>query len=196
MKKSILLGVSALVIGMAATTAALAGPVNANVASVVTDSMNSLELDGNSIGNKSVAVNKTENINKSVNIGGAYTSSQSDVHTSVRTEATTDQELKAETSDVNFFLANNQAAGDGASGGTGGNGVGLSGPGGVGGAGGNGAGSNGALNLYTGGVVQEGGAYQNFAGIQTASYNTGLASTSQAATGVTANASISFGTHP
>lgn len=192
MKKSVLLGVSALVLGMAAGTAVLAGPVNSSVASLVNDSMNSVESNGNSIGNTSLAMNKTENINRSVNINGAYTST----HTDVRTEASTEQELKAETSDINFFLANNQAAGDGATGGTGGSGVGLGGLGGVGGAGGDGAGSTGALNLYTGGVVQQGAAYQNFAGIQTASYNTGLASTSQAATGVTANASISFGTNP
>jgi hypothetical protein len=39
----------------------------------------------------------------------------------------------------------------------------------------------------------DGAAFQNFAGIQTAANNTGLASNNQAATGVTANASIAFG---
>jgi hypothetical protein len=184
---------------------------NVNKPETNTDSGNRTETNTNS-GNRTEtetntdnsSISKVKNINDSINIG-SYSSTES------RTEnrATTDLELKGEVSDVTFNYNNNQAAGSAGSGGnaaTGGNGgnggsaaLGTGGVGGVGGVGGAGAGggagaaSSGALNVYTGNISMDGAAFQNFAGIQTAANNTGLASNNQAATGVTANASIAFG---
>ncbi len=181
--------------------------VNINKPVTVSDSGNTVATDsGNSseTNTKTVSVSEVKNVNDSINIG-SYASND----TRVENRATTDLELKGEVSDVTFNYNNNQAAGaggsggDAASGGTGGNGgsaaLGTGGVGGVGGVGGAGAGggagaaSSGALNVYTGNIGMDGAAFQNFAGIQTASNNTGLASNNQAATGVTANASIAFG---
>jgi hypothetical protein len=47
--------------------------------------------------------------------------------------------------------------------------------------------------VTTGDISASGGSYANFAGIQTASSNTGVGSINQAATAVSANANISFG---
>lgn len=47
--------------------------------------------------------------------------------------------------------------------------------------------------LRTGDIRQNGGSFAGFAGIQTVSNNTGLASIGQAATAVSANASVNFG---
>lgn len=47
--------------------------------------------------------------------------------------------------------------------------------------------------LRTGDINQNGGAFAGFAGIQTVSNNTGLASIGQAATAVSANANVTFG---
>lgn len=47
--------------------------------------------------------------------------------------------------------------------------------------------------IRTGNIHQNGGAFAGFAGIQTVSNNTGLASIGQAATAVSANANVSFG---
>ena len=47
--------------------------------------------------------------------------------------------------------------------------------------------------VNTGAIEASGGSYANFAGIQTASNNTGVGSVNQAATAVSANANISFG---
>lgn len=51
--------------------------------------------------------------------------------------------------------------------------------------------ANGDIN--TGAISQEGGAFAAFAGIQTVSNNTGLASSGQAATAISANANVTFG---
>src|SRR5690606_36640172 len=47
--------------------------------------------------------------------------------------------------------------------------------------------------LRSGDVNQNGGAFAGFAGIQTVNNNTGLASIGQVATGVSANANVTFG---
>ena len=47
-------------------------------------------------------------------------------------------------------------------------------------------------DLTTGNIVARGGSYANFAGVQTASSNTGVGSINQAATALSANANISF----
>ena len=47
--------------------------------------------------------------------------------------------------------------------------------------------------MATGDISADSGAYMNFAGIQNASFNTGLGSVNQAATSISANANISFG---
>ena len=51
--------------------------------------------------------------------------------------------------------------------------------------------ANGDIN--TGAISQSGGAFAAFAGIQTVSNNTGLASSGQAATAISANANVTFG---
>ncbi len=51
--------------------------------------------------------------------------------------------------------------------------------------------ANGDIN--TGAISQDGGAFAAFAGIQTVSNNTGLASSGQAATAISANANVTFG---
>lgn len=48
-------------------------------------------------------------------------------------------------------------------------------------------------SLRTGDISNSGGAFAGFAGIQTATYNTGFASTNQAATAISANANVTFG---
>ncbi|OJU11222.1 MAG: hypothetical protein BGN86_10500 [Caulobacterales bacterium 68-7] len=45
----------------------------------------------------------------------------------------------------------------------------------------------------TGDIRQDGGSYSGFAGVQTASLNTGLGSVNQASTSISANANITFG---
>jgi len=47
--------------------------------------------------------------------------------------------------------------------------------------------------IVTGAISADGASYSNFAGVQTATNNTGLQSVNQAATGLAANANISFG---
>jgi hypothetical protein len=47
--------------------------------------------------------------------------------------------------------------------------------------------------LRTGDIGHGGGSFANFAGVQTASQNTGVGSINQAATSLAANAGISFG---
>ncbi len=47
--------------------------------------------------------------------------------------------------------------------------------------------------LRTGDISNSGGAFAGFAGIQTATYNTGFAATNQAATAISANANVTFG---
>lgn len=48
-------------------------------------------------------------------------------------------------------------------------------------------------SLRTGDISNSGGAFAGFAGIQTATYNTGFAATNQAATAISANANVTFG---
>jgi hypothetical protein len=48
-------------------------------------------------------------------------------------------------------------------------------------------------SISTGALSYDGGAFQGWAGIQTASTNTGIASNNQAATAVSANANVNFG---
>lgn len=48
-------------------------------------------------------------------------------------------------------------------------------------------------SINTGDIVNDGGAFAGFAGIQTASNNTGFASNNQAATAISANANVTFG---
>ncbi|MGZ9080526.1 MAG: hypothetical protein ACXW2A_19575, partial [Burkholderiales bacterium] len=55
----------------------------------------------------------------------------------------------------------------------------------------NGGAQNGDVD--TGAIRQQGGAFAGFAGIQTVSNNTGLASVGQAATSISANANVTFG---
>lgn len=50
--------------------------------------------------------------------------------------------------------------------------------------------------IITGDITADGASYSNFAGVQTANNNTGLQSINQAATGLAANANISFGAAP
>ncbi len=50
-----------------------------------------------------------------------------------------------------------------------------------------------AGELKTGDISNSGGAFAGFAGIQTATYNTGFAATNQAATAISANANVTFG---
>ena len=47
--------------------------------------------------------------------------------------------------------------------------------------------------IRTGAIRQDGGSFAGFSGVQTVTNNTGLASVGQAATGISANANISFG---
>lgn len=54
-------------------------------------------------------------------------------------------------------------------------------------------GGNQNARIRTGDINQQGGAFAGFAGIQTVSNNTGLASIGQAATAVSANANVTFG---
>jgi len=115
--------------------------------------------------------------------------------------ASTDQELKGVVVGNTFNLTPQQAAAaaaaSGGSAGDGGTGLGLGGLGGPGGAAGNAAASSsassGAQPISTGAISIDGAAMQNFAGIQTASFNTGIGSNALAATAVTANANVTFG---
>ena len=96
--------------------------------------------------------------------------------------------------------ADGGGSGHGGNGGNGGFHDGAGDPGGNGGAGGSGpggsgaaAGSTGAQPIYTGSIAVEGAAFQNFAGILTTSFNTGIGANALSATGVTANSNVSFG---
>lgn len=113
--------------------------------------------------------------------------------------ATNNQTLNGNVSGNGFNMQANQAAAAGGNGGDGGNGIGIGLLAGIGAGAGGGAGAAGAASsgnnqpVYTGDVAISGAAYQSFAGIQTASYNTGLGSNVQSNTGVAANANVTFG---
>ncbi|MFI4967039.1 MAG: hypothetical protein ACHP9T_16940, partial [Caulobacterales bacterium] len=115
------------------------------------------------------------------------------------THTLSDQELKGEVSDIRVTFGAADASGArGGKGGTGGSGsssTDVPGTGGVGGAGAAG-GAGGTANqgtFTTGAISIAGGSFANFAGVQSASFNTGLGSLNQAGTSMAANANISFG---
>ena len=56
-----------------------------------------------------------------------------------------------------------------------------------------GGGDDEGAGLLTGDITYEGGSFAAFAGVQTATTNSGLGSVNQAATALSANANINFG---
>ena len=172
----------ALSLGLAGGASAFVDTANGGggmAGNYLADSQNSLAVDHNNLSLLSP--------NNSMNLSSSTLSTP---------KAVTVQDLKGVVVGNSFnFNPQQAAAGAGGVGGSGGTGGGLL-AGGAGGAGGDGyaaaAASSGAQPIYTGAIAVNGAAFQNFAGIQTASFNSGIGSNALAATGVTANANINF----
>jgi len=170
----------ALSLGLAGGASAFGDNANTGgmAGNYLADSQNSLAVDHNNLSLLSP--------DNSVNLTSSNLSAP---------KAVTVQDLKGVVVGNSFnFNPQQAAAAAGGSGGSGGAGAGL--VGGAAGAGGDGyaaaAASSGAQPIYTGDIAINGAAFQNFAGIQTASFDSGIGSNALAATGVTANANVNF----
>jgi hypothetical protein len=185
---TLLAGASAIVIGLGLAGASFAQTVNNSGNSGSTVDSPSLAIDHNSLA--------FDSPNQSVNVGGALSASKT-VSVS-KNIAKTDQDLKGVVVGNSYnFNPQQAAAAAAARGGDGGSGGGGLLAGGNGGSGGTaaaaGAGSTGNQPIQTGNITTNGAAFQNFAGISTVSFQTGIGSNALAASGVTANSSVSFG---